>query len=266
MNLNIEGRKALITGGDSGIGFATAKLLLHEGASVVIASLNQESVNASVEELSEAGNEVYGFDCDITNLSALDKLNEQVEDSIGSIDILVNCAGITGAQGPFHEIKEEGWRHTIETNLLAQANVTRTFLPALRQGGWGRIIFIASEDGQQPYPNEIPYCAAKAGVLALSKGLSKTYADEGILVNTVSPAFIATPMTDEMMDKRATKKGTSFDEAVESFLEKERPHIELKRRGEAGEVANVIAFLCSDRASFVNGSNYRVDAGSVASI
>ncbi len=85
-------------------------------------------------------------------------------------------------------------------------------------------------------------------------------------MNAVSPAFIASPMTDKMMEKRADEKGTSFDEAVESFLEEERPGMELGRRGEVEEVASVIAFLCSERASFVNGSNYRVDSGSVATI
>lgn len=107
---------------------------------------------------------------------------------------------------------------------------------------------------------------AKAGILALMKGLSKTYAKEGILVNAVPPAFIAPPMTDEMMEQRAEKYEIDFGEAIESFLDKERPHIELKRRGKPGEVAAMIGFLCSAQASFVNGANFRVDGGSVASI
>ncbi|NMB10530.1 MAG: SDR family oxidoreductase, partial [Tissierellia bacterium] len=110
------------------------------------------------------------------------------------------------------------------------------------------------------------YCASKAGLLALSKGLSRTYAREGLLVNAVSPAFIHTPMTDAMMDKRAAQLGVDRDEAIRSFLQEQRPHLELERRGEPEEVAAVVAFLCSDRASFVTGSNYRVDAGSVATI
>ncbi|MEQ4523819.1 SDR family NAD(P)-dependent oxidoreductase, partial [Nocardioides kribbensis] len=107
---------------------------------------------------------------------------------------------------------------------------------------------------------------AKAGVLAFAKGLSRTYAEEGLLVNCVSPAFIKTPMTDAMMEKRSKEIGSSVDEAIESFLDEERPYMELGRRGLPEEVASVVAFLCSDRASFVNGSNYRVDSGSVATI
>lgn len=175
-------------------------------------------------------------------------------------------AGVTGAQGKFHEIDDDGWVDTLTVDLLAPVRLTRAVLPSLRRGGWGRIVHLTSEDAVQPYDDELPYCAAKAGVLAFAEGLSQTYAAEGLLVNCVSPAFIRTPMTDAMMDKRAEKRGTSFEEAVESFLEEERPYMELGRRGEPEEVAAVVAFLCSERASFVNGSNWRVDSGSVAHI
>lgn len=103
-------------------------------------------------------------------------------------------------------------------------------------------------------------------MLSFAKGLSRTYAGEGLLVNCVSPAFIHTPMTDAMMSKRADELGVTVEEAIGSFLAEERPFMELGRRGRPDEVASVITFLCSDRASFVNGSEYRVDAGSVATI
>lgn len=127
-------------------------------------------------------------------------------------------------------------------------------------------MLLGSEDAVQPYDDEIPYCSAKAGVLALMKGLSRTYAKEGLLVNAVSPAFIHTPMTDAMMQKSAEQEGTTVEQAIEEFVTEKRPFMALKRRGEPDEVAAVIALLVSDRASFVNGANYRVDAGSVASI
>nr|WP_323132622.1 SDR family oxidoreductase [Kineococcus indalonis] len=127
-------------------------------------------------------------------------------------------------------------------------------------------MLLASEDAVQPYVDELPYCAAKAAVLSLVKGLSKTYGSEGVLVNAVSPAFIATPMTDAMMEERSQENGTSVREAIDTFLDEERPFMELERRGRPEEVAAVIAFLVSERASFVNGSNYRVDSGSVATI
>ena len=110
------------------------------------------------------------------------------------------------------------------------------------------------------------YNASKAAVLSFAKGMSQVYAQEGVLINCVAPAFIATDMTDGMMEKRADKLGVSVDEAIESFLAEDRPHLVLKRRGRPEEVAFAIACLCSERASFVNGSNWRVDGGAVQAI
>ncbi len=121
------------------------------------------------------------------------------------------------------------------------------------------------DHAEQPYADELPYCAAKAAILNLSKGLSNSYAEHGIMMNAVSPAFIATPLTDAMMQKRAKEKGAGFDEAVASFLKEERPTLGLQRRGHADEVAAVV-FLCSKQASFITGLNMRVDGGSVATV
>ena len=266
MDLGISGRRALVTGGDSGIGWATARRLLDEGATVVITDRDPDKVAAAAARLAAPDGQLHAFPADITSLDSLAELRRHVERAVGDIEILVQSAGITGATGPFHEIDDAGWVETIETDLLGPVRVVRTFLPMLRRRGWGRIVFLASEDALQPYPEEIPYCAAKAGILALAKGLSKSYAREGILVNAVSPAFIATPMTDAMMDQRAQALGVSREDAIRTFLEQERPGIEVGRRGEPDEVASVVAFLCSELASFVNGANWRVDAGSVATI
>ena len=266
MDLGITGKTALVTGADSGIGWHTAKILLSEGARVVITDKDPDKLQEAASKLDAESGALFAFPADVTDLVSLTKLRENVEGAVGDIDILVQAAGITGAQGLFHEIDDSGWVDTIETDLLGPVRLVRTFLPALRKGGWGRVVLIGSEDAVQPYDDELPYCAAKAGILALAKGLSRSYALEGLLVNAVSPAFIHTPMTDIMMEKRAKHFDTSKDEAITSFLDEERPYLELKRRGEPDEVANVIAFLCSDRASFVVGSNYRVDGGSVATI
>ncbi len=266
MDLGITGRKALVTGADSGIGWNTARLLLEEGATVVISDRDPEKLEAAAARLSADEGRLHAFAADITKVDDLRELHERTQGAVGDIDILVQCAGVTGAQGLFHEIDDEGWTSTLEVDLLGPVRLVREFLPDLRTGGWGRLVLTASEDALQPYDDELPYCAAKAGVMSFAKGLSRSYAQEGLLVNTVGPAFINTPMTDAMMAKRADERGSSVEEAIESFLDEERPYMELKRRGEPEEVANVIVFLCSDRASFVNGSNYRVDSGSVATI
>jgi NAD(P)-dependent dehydrogenase (short-subunit alcohol dehydrogenase family) len=266
MDLNIANRTALVTGGDSGIGWHTAKMLLAEGVTVVISDRDQDSLDRAAVELDAPEGKLHAFAADVDSVESIESLRRQVVDAVGDIDIFVQSAGVTGAQGLFHEIDDDGWVDTITTDLLGPVRLTRAFLPSLRKGGWGRAVYLASEDAVQPYDDELPYCAAKAGILAFAKGLSRSYASEGLLVNCVSPAFIATPMTDAMMQKRADENDTGVDEAIESFLDEERPYMELGRRGKPEEVAAVVVFLCSDLAGFVNGSNYRVDSGSVATI
>lgn len=265
MDLGLAGRTALVTGADSGIGWHTAQQLLREGATVFCTDQDAEQLADAVQRLDGPAEKVGSHPADVTSLDSLGALADAVHGQVGEIDILVHCAGVTGAQGLFHEISDEGWTSTIEIDLLGAVRVIRQFLPDLRRG-WGRLVLLTSEDAVQPYDDELPYCAAKAGVMSLAKGLSRSYAREGLLVNTVAPAFIHTPMTDAMMQRRAEQLGVSVDEAISSFLEEERPYMELGRRGEPDEVASVITFLCSERASFVNGSTYRVDSGSVATI
>lgn len=132
--------------------------------------------------------------------------------------------------------------------------------------GWGRVVYVASENAVQSYADEMPYNVAKAALLNFTKGTAQVYAPKGVLINVVSPAFIETDMTDTMLEKRAQERGVEVDEAIESFLDEERPHLVLERRGQPAEVGAVIAFLCSDLASFVVGSNYRVDGGAVLAI
>lgn len=266
MDLGITDRIALVTGGDSGIGLATARLLLAEGARVVLTDQVPDRLAAAAAELGAAEDRLLPVVADLTVPDDVTGLLDRARAAFGAPEILVHSAGVTGAQGPFHEIDDAGWARTLEVDLLATVRVVRAVIGGMRAAGRGRIVLLASEDGVQPYVDELPYCASKAGVLSLAKGLSKAYGAEGVLVNAVSPAFIATPMTDAMMDARAEQRGTDRAEAIASFLEEERPGMVSGRRGEPDEVAAVIGFLVSERASFVTGSNYRVDAGSVATI
>ncbi len=263
MDLGLNGKTAVITGADSGMGLKTAELLLQEGARVVIADQFAGEIEAAAASLR---GEVYPCVVDVTDTASVERLRAFAEQKLGPIDCLVNAAGVTGATGPFHEIDDAGWQKTLDILLMGTVRVVRAFVPGMVARGSGRIVLFASEDSEQPYPDELPYCAAKAGIRNLAKGLSKTYSKHGVLVNTVGPAYIATPMTDAMMEKRAKKNDTTFDEAIESFLKEERPTLELHRRGRAEEVAAVVVFLLSKQASFVNGANYRVDGGSVATI
>ena len=145
---------------------------------------------------------------------------------------------MTGATGDFLDVDDAGWPSTPNINLMGAVRVYREAIPAMRAQKWGRIVLMSSEDAVQLHVDELAYCASKAGISGLSKGLSKAYGCDNVLVNTVSPAFIATPMTDTMMQKRADEKGMSFDEAIERFLGEERSGMTLNRRGKAEEVAS----------------------------
>ncbi|CAN5137934.1 SDR family oxidoreductase [soil metagenome] len=265
MKLDIGGRIALVTGADSGIGFETARMLLDEGVTVVVSDKSEQTLADGVKRLESKGT-VVGIAADVTDAADIKRLFDRVREQFGEPDIVVNAAGVTGATGDFLDVDDAGWLDTLNINLMGAVRVCREAIPAMRQRKWGRIVLIGSEDGVQPYTDELAYCASKAGIINLGKGLSKAYGADNVLVNVVSPAFIATPMTDKVMHKRAEQNGTSFDEAVESFLEQERPGMVLKRRGLPEEVAAMILFLCSERSSFVTGSNMRVDSGSVQTI
>lgn len=265
MDLGIDGKIALVTGAASGIGLATAKMLLNEGTTVIFTDKDNEQLNQVSNEVNKT-EKAFFYSADITSQDDLKELHQKVSDNVGRIDILVQSAGIAGEQGLFHELDDETWVNTLKVDIMGPVRVIKEFLPDLRTGGWGRLVLLSSENGVQPYEDETPYNCSKAALLALSKGLSSTYAEEGLTVNSVSPAFIESAMTDELVEQEAEEINGTKDEAIQSFLNNKKPHLTLNRRGKAEEAAAVIVFLCSDQASFVNGSNYRVDAGSVATI
>lgn len=263
MEFGLNGKTALITGGASGIGRATAKFLLDEGAKVILVDLKGDAVAEAAQDL---GKNAVALQADLTDANQVKGLVATVEERFTMPDIVVCAAGVTGAKGHPLEMSDSDWLHAWDTDFMSAVRTLRGFVPAMERKGWGRVVMVTSENAVQPYADEAVYNVAKAGLLNFAKGLSRVTAPNGVLVNTVSPAFIETPMTDGMMDQRASDMGVDRREAVETFLDEERPYLELKRRGRPEEVAATIAFLCSDQASFVVGANYRVDGGSVASM
>lgn len=263
MDLGIKGRVAIITGASNGMGWATARILAEEGVKLVLSDIKVEELET---ECASLAGEATCIAADVTKQDDIDALVRGAVEKFGKVDIVVHTSGITGAKGHPLEMTEEDYREAWDIDFMSAVRVARASFPEMRKGNWGRFICITSENAVQPYWEEATYNAAKAGLAAFVKNLSYKEAENGILCNTVSPAFIETPMTDGMMEKRSKEMGVSFDEAVESFLEEERPGIALKRRGRVEEVASVIALLVSERASFVNGSNVRVDGGSVQAV
>lgn len=263
MDFGIRGRVAIVTGADSGIARETAKLLAAEGARLVLTDLKNGSLEEAAQDI---GGEHVTHAGDIAKDRTAKALVELATETWGRLDIVVHAAGVTGAKGDPLEMKDSDWTEAWETDFFSAVRLARGAIPEMRKAGWGRFVAITSENAIQPYWEEAVYNCAKASLACFVKGLSREEAKHGVLVNTVAPAFIETPMTDGMMEKRAKERGESFDEAIRSFLEEERPGIALKRRGKAAEVAAVIAFLCSAQASYVNGANWRVDGGAVMTV
>ncbi|MGR3363872.1 MAG: SDR family NAD(P)-dependent oxidoreductase [Maritimibacter harenae] len=263
MDYGLKNKTALVTGGASGIGKATAGMLLDEGAQVILVDLKGDEVSRAADEL---GRGAKALQADLRDPEQVKGLLATTEERFTMPDIVVCAAGVTGAKGHPLEMSEADWQEAWQTDFMSVVRTLRAFVPPMEKRGWGRVVILCSENAVQPYSDEVVYNVAKAGLLNFAKGLSGEAAKNGVLVNCVSPAFIETPMTDGMMDQKAKAEDTSREDAVRDFLETERPFIALERRGKAEEVAATIAFLCSEQASFVVGANYRVDGGSVASI
>jgi NAD(P)-dependent dehydrogenase (short-subunit alcohol dehydrogenase family) len=219
-------RRALVTGGISGIGRATAKRLAEDGIEVI--TLDRQ-----------AGADVC---VDLTDAAAT---REAVE-KVGPIDVLVNSAGIVGPNCALWESGDEEWRRTFDVNVFALVGLLRLVIPGMRDRGWGRIVNLASMAGKDGNPNLSAYSASKAAVIGLTKSLGKELATSGVIVNAVAPAVIATEMN-----------ATTSPEVLTYLTEL----IPMRRLGEAEEVAELIAWLASDRVSFSTGAVYDISGG-----
>ena len=267
MSLTLSGKTALVTGGSKGIGAAAALSLSEARAKVVICSRNAEELQQTAADIEvRTGHRVMAVVADVTLQADVDRLVAETEASLGGIDILVNNAGAVGQFGAFEDIPTELYTSLYELNVVSMVRLVKAVLPVMKAKKWGRIINISSENGLQPDPDMTPYNLTKAAIINFSKSLSKSLGSHNILVNTVSPAFIYTPLVKEMMAGIAAQKNITPQEAMQQFLTEKRPNIELKRAGSIEEVGAAIAFLASDAASFITGTNLRVDGGSVATI
>jgi 2-dehydro-3-deoxy-L-rhamnonate dehydrogenase (NAD+) len=218
-------RTALVTGGASGLGAATAKRLRGDGLAVTTVDLAGADVNA-----------------DVTDEQAL----QLVADEVGPIDVLVNSAGIVGPNKPLLDTTAEEWRHVLEVNVVGTVNTMRAFVPGMRDRGWGRVVNFASMAGKDGNPNLSIYSASKAAVIGLTKSAGKELATSGVLVNVIAPAVIATPMNED---------------TAPEVLAHLTSLIPMKRIGRPEEVAELVAFLCSERVSFSTGAVYDISGG-----
>jgi 3-oxoacyl-[acyl-carrier protein] reductase len=266
MELELKGKVVLVTGSSKGIGRSIAAAFAREGCKVVINGRNQKELDAAAAGMRDSAGEIHSVVADVMKADDAERVVNETVARFGTIHILVNNAGGIGRFAAFAELSDQEWLDVFNLNVLSAVRVTRAALPHMQKQSWGRIINISSESGTQPDPMMPHYNSSKAALNCLTKSLSKAYGKDGILINTVSPAFIRTPLVEEMFAGQAKAKGISVDQAEKELLRDFRPNIVLGRAGRPDETAGVVVFLASDQASFITGSNYRVDGGSVASI
>jgi 3-oxoacyl-[acyl-carrier protein] reductase len=266
MDLGIAGKVVLVTGSSKGIGRSIAAAFVHEGCQVVINGRHADELEAAAAEMRGARGTVHSVVADVTEAEGAQRVVDETVKRFGGIHVLVNNAGGVGRFVSFAELTDEDWIGAFNFNVLSAVRVTRAALPHMQKQKWGRVINISSESGTQPDPIMPHYNASKSALNSLTKSLSKAYGKDGILVNTVSPAFIRTPLVEEMFQQQAKARGVSADEMEQILLREFRPNIVLGRAGTSDETAGIVVFLASEKASFITGSNYRVDGGSVASL
>jgi 3-oxoacyl-[acyl-carrier protein] reductase len=237
-----SGKTALVTGASGGIGAAIARALHGAGATVGLSGTRIEPLESLAAEL---GGRAHVLPCNLGDAEAVEALPKQAAEAMGSVDILVNNAGITRDQ-LFMRMKDEEWAQVLEVNLTATMRLCRGVLRGMMKARWGRIVNIGSVVGATGNPGQVNYAAAKAGVVGLSKSLAYEVASRGITVNTVSPGFITTAMTDKLTDdQKAAILG----------------QVPAGRMGEADEIGAAVLYLASPEAAYVTGTTLHVNGG-----
>jgi NAD(P)-dependent dehydrogenase (short-subunit alcohol dehydrogenase family) len=258
MELQLRGKKALVTGSTAGIGFAIAQALAREGAAVIVNGRTQERVDAAVREI---GLGARGIAADLGTARGAARILAEVP----QVDVLVNNVGIFEAK-PFADIADEDWLRLFETNVLSGVRLSRGYLPGMVRTGWGRVIFISSESAVQIPAEMIHYGVTKTAQLALSRGLAETVGGTGVTVNVVLPGPTRSEGVGVFVEGLARAKGVSAEQVEREFFREMRASSLLQRFESPEEIAPLVVFLASPLSSAITGSALRADGGVVRSI
>ena len=260
MDLGLDGRVAIVTGGSQGIGREIALSMASEGADVVLVARRREPLEATAEEVRASAGTAAVVVADVATRAGTDAALAGALDAFGRVDILVNNAG-KGGPKPILELTDEDWQASIDLNLMSAVRLSLACAPLMRDRGWGRIVNISSRVGREPDPYFAPYAAAKAAMINFSKNLANAFSKDGVLTNCVVPGLIRSEAVEEAASRSAAATGRTVEEVFEATLAK-RP-IPAGRLGEPSDVAGLVTLLVSDRASWITGGCFTVDGGIV---
>jgi len=263
MDLQLEGKRALVSGSTAGIGYAIAKGLAKEGATVIVNGRTQQRVDQALASLKKGGvrGKLEGLPADLGSAAGVAAATRKFPE----LDILVNNLSIFDPK-PFEEIPDEEWIKFFEVNILSGVRLSRHYLPGMRKRNWGRVVFISSESAIQIPREMIHYGMTKTAQLAISRGLAETTVGTGVTVNTVLPGPTSSEGAMEFVGRIAKSQQKTTAEVEKDFFQNMRPTTLLQRFEAPEEVAALVTFVCSPLSSGTNGAALRVDGGVVRSI
>lgn len=263
MDLKINDKIALVSGSTAGIGFAIAKRLLQEGATVVINGRTKESVDKAVNELKQLTNstKVSGIVADFSNVDDVNRLLKEVP----AVDILINNAGIFEPK-PFAEIPDEDWFRFYEINVMSGVRLSRHYFPKMLEKNWGRVIFISSESAIAIPSEMIHYGMTKTAQLAISRGMAELTKGTNVTVNSILPGPTKSRGVGSFIEDLSTAGNTTVDEVERDFFKNMRPNSLLQRFASVEEVADTVAYYASPLASATNGASIRAEGGLIKAI
>jgi NAD(P)-dependent dehydrogenase (short-subunit alcohol dehydrogenase family) len=251
----LEGRGAVVTGGGRGIGAAVARALAAEGARLILAARTTSEVAAVAAAITESGGAAWGVACDVTDPVSVDALADAAEERLGPVDVLVNNAGIAHS-APLARTSLDDWRRLMDVNATGTFLVTRAFLPAMMERGWGRVVNIASVAGLAGDRYIAAYAASKHAVVGFTRAVAAESGPAGVTVNAVCPGFVDTDLTRQSITRVAGITGRTEEEVLEGILVTSRQ----ARLITAEEVARAVVDLCREEAGGVNGQAIVVEA------
>ncbi|MFC5751034.1 SDR family NAD(P)-dependent oxidoreductase [Actinomadura rugatobispora] len=259
MDLDIKDRVAIVTGGSKGIGLASAAELGRAGVKILLAARGEQDLDNAVKRLRADGVDVAGHVADAAKAEDVDGIHEAAVAAFGRVDIAVCAAG--GGHGPLRSFSWQQWVEHFELNVLSGVALAMRCIPEMRERGWGRIVFVGSTSGREADQRWAAYGAAKAALIHAAKSLALGYSKDGVLVNCVLPGLTRTEGVLAGYQAQADRLGVTTDDVERRMLELQP--IAMGRPGESAEVADAIAFMCSERASWIAGTSLLVDGGTI---
>jgi NAD(P)-dependent dehydrogenase (short-subunit alcohol dehydrogenase family) len=257
MDLKLQDKVAIITGGNKGFGAASAFELAREGSNLLITARNEVDLAETVKKIAnEFSSKVETLSADLTTSGEAEKIAKAALTSYGRIDILINCAGASQG-GVFWEIEDKVWEDSLALKFLGTIRMIRAVIPAMRKQSYGRIITVAGNTGKQPNARMLPGSAANAALLAVTVGLAQEVAADGIVLNAVNPGPSRTERWNTLMQNLSRQSGKSVEDVEAGIM----ADIPMNRLGAPEEIARLIAFLASDTAANMTGTSITADGG-----